>query len=320
MNVAVFNLKEIIKVAIRLIVIIISLIAFLLLITKKINISENVFNLSLNIGLNGSLKYANTDNKKEKESFIDGEKIVLKTAKVLDVSNVSNVVSEKVKEVEENIKEIIEPVVLSSIPKIADTEPVLENNLKESFTNTYQNIKIKNQSNIEITEDMLTPDVEITNKKDILIFHTHTCESYTPSTEFPYTMMGNFRTTDENYNMVRVGEELSNHLTEKGFTVVHDKTMHDYPSYTGSYDRSYQTVQTLLYGKNTELVIDLHRDAVGDGLSYGPKVKINGENVAQLMFVIGTNGSGLNHPNWVQNLKIAVKIQTKANEMYPRFI
>ena len=113
---------------------------------------------------------------------------------------------------------------------------------------------------------------------------------------------------------------VSSYLIEKGFTVVHDKTMHDYPSYTGSYDRSYQTVQTLLYGKDTELVIDLHRDAVGDGLSYGPKVKINGENVAQLMFVIGTNGSGLDHPNWVQNLKTAVKIQAKANEMYPRFI
>ena len=35
------------------------------------------------------------------------------------------------------------------------------------------------------------------------------------------------------------------------------------------------------------------------------------------MFVIGTNGGGLEHPNWVQNLKMAVKIQEKANEMYP---
>ena len=35
------------------------------------------------------------------------------------------------------------------------------------------------------------------------------------------------------------------------------------------------------------------------------------------MFVMGSNGGGLNHPNWQTNLKFAVKIQQKANEMYP---
>ena len=65
------------------------------------------------------------------------------------------------------------------------------------------------------------------------------------------------------------------------------------------------------------LVIDLHRDAVGDGSSYGPTVKVNGESVAQLMFVIGTNGGGLEHPNWTQNLKAAVKIQETGNSIYP---
>ena len=35
------------------------------------------------------------------------------------------------------------------------------------------------------------------------------------------------------------------------------------------------------------------------------------------MFVMGTNGGGLTHPNWDNNLKFVVKIQEKANEMYP---
>ena len=35
------------------------------------------------------------------------------------------------------------------------------------------------------------------------------------------------------------------------------------------------------------------------------------------MLVIGTDGGGLEHPNWVENLKIAVKIQETANQMYP---
>lgn len=77
------------------------------------------------------------------------------------------------------------------------------------------------------------------------------------------------------------------------------------------------TVENLLIGKNTDIVIDLHRDAIGSGSEYAPSVKIDGNSVAQLMFVIGTDGGGLDHPNWNQNLKIAVKIQEKANEMYP---
>ena len=67
----------------------------------------------------------------------------------------------------------------------------------------------------------------------------------------------------------------------------------------------------------TQLVIDLHRDAIGSMNNYAPSVKIGEDTVAQLMFVIGTNGGGLEHPNWKNNLKYAIKIQEKANELYP---
>ena len=67
---------------------------------------------------------------------------------------------------------------------------------------------------------------------------------------------------------------------------------------------------------NTDVIFDIHRDAIGDS-SYAPKVKIGDEYAAQLMFVIGTNESGLYHPNWIQNLKFAIKVQEKANELYP---
>ena len=64
------------------------------------------------------------------------------------------------------------------------------------------------------------------------------------------------------------------------------------------------------------MVIDLHRDAIGDN-TYAPTVKIGDEYAAQLMFVIGGNGSSIKHENWQQNLKFAVKVQEKANELYP---
>ena len=134
---------------------------------------------------------------------------------------------------------------------------------------------------------------------------------------YEYEMTGNYRTTDLNYSVARVGKELANYLQNKGFNVEHNTTYHDYPAYSGSYSRSLATIQSLLANKNTDIVIDLHRDAVGSSNTYAPSVRINGNLAAQMMFVIGTDGGGLEHPNWNQNLKIAVKIQEKANEMYP---
>ena len=64
------------------------------------------------------------------------------------------------------------------------------------------------------------------------------------------------------------------------------------------------------------MIFDIHRDAIGDN-TYAPKVKIGEEYAAQLTFVIGTDGGGLEHPNWLNNLKFAIKVQEKANELYP---
>lgn len=198
------------------------------------------------------------------------------------------------------------------------TQEIKENNITATFTNEASGVKIKNQSQCELTEEILTPNFELSNKKDLILFHTHTCESYTPTENFNYEMTGTYRTTDLNYSVARVGDELEQQLSSYGFHVTHDKTLHDYPAYSGSYNRSYDTVHKLLQSNsNTQMVIDLHRDAIGSNNNYAPCVKIGEETVAQLMFVIGTNGGGLEHPNWQQNLKFAIKIQQKANELYP---
>ena len=128
---------------------------------------------------------------------------------------------------------------------------------------------------------------------------------------------GTYRTTDLNYTVAKVGDELEKHLIDFGFNVNHNKTYHDYPAYTGSYNRSLATIQGVLNCFNSDIIIDLHRDAIGSRETYAPIVKIGEDYCAQLMFVMGTNGGGLNHPNWENNLKFAVKIQEKANDMYP---
>ena len=188
---------------------------------------------------------------------------------------------------------------------------VVPNNVNPRVTNEFNGVKINNTSSHELTEEILNPDITINNKK-VIIYHTHTCESYTSSEKYYYEPTGNYRTTDLNFSVARVGDELDKQLSSYGISVVHDKTYHDHPAYNGSYSRSLITAQNALANNpDAEIMIDLHRDAIGDE-TYAPKVKIGDEYASQLMFVMG----GLNE-NWVQNLKFAVKVMLKANELYP---
>ena len=197
------------------------------------------------------------------------------------------------------------------------TTEVLDSIVPNKYTNDYQGVEIKNGTDYEITDEMLNVQSLDINKKDIMIFHTHTCESYTPTENYQYEASGTFRTIDLNYSVARVGDSLSEQLISYGYNVIHDKTYHDYPAYSGSYGRSMATVENLLISHpGTDIIIDLHRDAIAD-TTYAPSVKIGDEVVSQLMFVIGTEGGGLEHPNWQQNLQFAVKVQQKANELYP---
>lgn len=196
------------------------------------------------------------------------------------------------------------------------TEIVTRNPITESYNTEINGVKIKNETSFEINNLILDITKNI-NKENILIFHTHTCESYTPSEQYQYEQTGNFRTTDLNYSVSRVGDELANCLNTYGFKVTHDKTYHDYPAYSGSYTRSLFTVENILKTNSNDIIIDLHRDAIGSKSDYAPSVKIGDDVAAQLMFVIGTNGGGLYHPNWQSNLKFAIELQQKANELYP---
>lgn len=229
--------------------------------------------------------------------------------------NLENISNGLEKNEQENEAESKEEITLAST-ETTKTEIVTQNPITESYNVEYGKVKIKNQTTYTLTQEMLKPDITIDNK-NILIFHTHSCESYTPSEKYPYTQTGNYRTTDLNYTVTRVGTELENYLKQYNLNVIHNTSYHDYPSYNGSYTRSLQTVENMLQTTPSDIIIDLHRDAIGSRPDYAPTVKIGDDYAAQIMFVIGTNEGGLWHPNWNQNLKFAVKIQEKAEEMYP---
>ena len=146
----------------------------------------------------------------------------------------------------------------------------------------------------------------------ILIVHTHGSEAYSQTDGLTYQESDSYRTTDCSRNMVRVGEEMAQIFRENGFEVIHDTNLYDYPAYNGAYDRSGAAVKDWLAKYPTiKIILDVHRDAlVGtDGSIYKLVSEENGEKVAQVMLVVGTDGSGASHPYWIDNLALAIRYQ-----------
>ena len=325
-NVTVINAKKSL-IRIMIFIIIIVVVFFITKIVTKFKTSEI---LQINISeklikcLNSEIPALETTYSQAKNMIKedDEEEIETLVGKILEIELAKleeterEVVRQETKENSIESKQEEQQVEELEVSKNVQTEIVTQNPISESYNIEINGVKIKNETSFEINNSILEKNQNI-NKENILIFHTHTCESYTPSEQFQYQQTGNFRTTDLNFSVVRVGSELVNCLAANGFNVTHDKTYHDYPAYSGSYTRSAKTVENVLQGKNNDIIIDLHRDAIGSKSNYDPSVKIGEDIAAQLMFVIGTNGGGLYHPNWQSNLKFAIELQQKANEMYP---
>lgn len=328
-NVTIINIKDSIKYITTLIITLL-LIFFLTKIFSKVK-KEDILNINLSEKLIKCLDkeipaiaktYYNSQNiLKEDTEEITAESITQKIlgielAQIQDSKNVkdknNNQNTEDNNQLSENNNENTSTDVATNVA----TEIVTQNPISESYNVEINSVKIKNETSFQIDSTILENTLEI-NKENVIIFHTHTCESYTPSEQYQYQQTGNFRTTDLNFSVSRVGDELTNYLLGFGFNVNHDKTYHDYPAYTGSYTRSLKSVENDLKTFSSDIIIDLHRDAIGSKSNYDPSVKIGEDVAAQLMFVIGTNGGGLYHPNWKSNLQFAIELQQKANEMYP---
>ncbi len=318
LRVSVVSTKETGKIIIKFISVVLILFIFVQIgkYSKKylgkveVNTNECIAYISEEIISMGNIKYNNTF-EMIPEKILNKELSISQNYNQVEINDVnSNNKLETQEEITQTNANTIEDVSTE-----VKTE-VINSGVKETFNYQLNGVKIKNETDYNLDNYKLNTDIKVDNK-NIIIFHTHTCESYTATEQNKYISTGNYRTTDLNYTVAKVGDVLQEQLSNYGFNVIHNKTYHDYPAYTGSYGRSLNTVKDIL-DKNAkaDIIIDLHRDAIGDDL-YAPKVKIGDEYAAQIMFVIGTNGSGLAHENWQQNLEFAIKVQEKANEMYP---
>ena len=150
----------------------------------------------------------------------------------------------------------------------------------------------------------------------VLIIHSHSCESYTECDGHTYLPSANYRTLDMNNNVVAVGDALAEALARLGVEVIHDRTYNDYPDYNSSYAVARSKIKAYLEQyPSIVMVLDLHRDALEKPVR--ETVELEGQTLAPLMLVIGTDEGGLYHPNWADNLSCGLKLQALANRETP---
>ena len=157
----------------------------------------------------------------------------------------------------------------------------------------------------------------------ILIMHTHATEDYRLSAGLWFSPDDGSRSTDRNINMCAVGRVMADTLNAAGLNTLHDETLNDYPSYTGSYSNSRAVVQQYLAQyPSIKIVLDVHRDAIEteSGSRMAPVCTVNGRQAAQVMIICGSdNGTTVKLPNWRQNLRFAAAWETAMEGMYPGF-
>lgn len=154
----------------------------------------------------------------------------------------------------------------------------------------------------------------------VLIVHTHATEAYTQAPGEWYVEDGAYRTLDDHYNMVSIGDEVVRVLEAGGIQVIHDRRYHDYPSYNGSYSNAREAIkENLQKYPSIQLVLDIHRDASdgADGNQLSTQATVAGQPSAQLMVVVGTDATGNHHPDWQENLALGLKLSAVLEQEDP---
>ncbi len=226
----------------------------------------------------------------------------------------------------EPLPEVKKETELPRIPTEIPSErqaPIKEVNAVQKTKGTSR-VVLGNETSYQVEPEELLktpPSIHMTGEgPKVLVIHTHATEAYAPEGSTVYDTEGNDRSENSQENVVKVGEVLVQVLREKGIETIHDTKFHDTPSFNGSYASSLKAIESYLAKyPSIQVVLDIHRDSIvyGDGTKAKLVTEINGEAAAQLMFVVGTDQKGLEHPNWRENIKSAVHFQNAICERYP---
>ncbi len=196
----------------------------------------------------------------------------------------------------------------------------------DGVTDKYGLVRVKNVNNktgINIKKLLETKaDLKVNRDEPaVLIFHTHTTETYEILDRDFYAVGHKTRSNDSAVNMVRVGEETVKEIESAGYKVIHDKVIHD-SSYNGAYAHSRKSVEAYLKEyPSIKVVLDLHRDAIqrSDGTKIKPTATVDGKKAAQIMIISGCQEEGgpiEGFPDWKKNLVFAVELQNTLEELF----
>ena len=166
-----------------------------------------------------------------------------------------------------------------------------------------------NKNGADLLDEEEKPEpVVFGDEPAVLIVHTHATESYLPASE------GNYHTKKKENTVRDVGAVLAQALKDEGIASVHDQTLHDNPSYSQSYSRSYETIQSLLKKYPTvKCVIDLHRDAISSD-SKASTVSVGGKQCARYSYVVSNAV-----PTYDSNLKFIRQLNRRASRDFNGF-
>ena len=237
-------------------------------------------------------------------------------------------------------EDILKYLVKSSYPevKVIDNEDEddeknskstdnIKDNTNETDDGEYVNIYVGEENKPEtdkeskeasnIIDSSYTNDLKVTkDKPQILIYHTHSSETYSDSPK------NNYHSTDIENSVMAVGSVLSTELTDKGWGVVHSTKYNDL-SYNESYATSAKTIKSLLSKYDSiKIAIDLHRDGQSLKTEQAKKTvhdkyttEINGETVAKFFLVVGQRNENVGELK-----RQAEEITALAEKKYPGLV
>ena len=191
---------------------------------------------------------------------------------------------------------------------------------------SYENFFVKNATDLSIDlggylHADLPFEYEDTTEPQVLIVHTHATESYMAEDLGYYYESFYPRDTDDNYNVVKVGDAITEKLEQLGIATVHCTEHHDEPQYLGAYDNSANSITYYMNQyPSIKVILDIHRDSITteDGEKIKPTFIYNNKKAAQIMIMCGNDNYGYyDFPNWEENMSLAVKLQSTAETKFP---
>ena len=218
------------------------------------------------------------------------------------------------KDKSEETRQVSVPTMDLSMERLNDFEYLVSNFY------TVDSVTYINPSELNASE-LLGKDLRIdlsTGGSKILIYHTHSQETFADSDNDPST------------SIVGIGRYLTEILNNKyKIPTMHHEGVYDLIN--GKLDRSEayefakpEVEQILAENPSIEVVIDLHRDGVADTTHL--VTEINGKPTAQIMFFNGlsrtrVNGdlAGMANPYLQDNLAFSLQMKIAAETKYPGF-